>query len=294
MKGPPTPRAGKPRRHASVAGRGVRALTSLAGLLPASWLRSVARAQWRHPFLKAAFDRGVTLFQGHDGVIRGGAGKGLRFNVGSSNVGYLFGTTEPALQRAILESVRPGWVVFDIGANVGFFTVIAARLTGPSGRVIGFEPLSDNAARIRHNARLNGFDHVEVRTDAVGARDGTTPFFLSSNPNWGRIADRGRPSGTVAEIAVPIRSLDGLSREGAIPDPDLIKIDVEGAEEAVLQGAAALLRRARPVLLIELHGTNDPIGRLLGSLGYESRVLRGGTALSSARWDAQILAVPRP
>lgn len=87
-----------------------------------------------------------------------------------------------------------------------------------------------------------------------------------------------------------VRTLDSLEE---LPVPDVIKIDAEGSEVEVLRGASSLLRKHRPTLLIELHGTNEGVARELESAGYLSRVLEADCAIEQASWTAHLLAVPK-
>ncbi len=269
-------------------------MARLMGTLPRGWIKAVARLQWKHPLLKRAFDLAAGMLRGGDGVIPQGEGKGLRFNPGGSNAGYVLGTSEPGLQRALSRFVKPGMTVLDLGASVGFHATIAARLVGPSGRVVCFEPLSENAKMVRHNAALNGFSHVEVEEAAVGARDGEARFLLSDTPNWGKVAQDGEARSATGERVVPQRSVDSVVAQRGLPPPGLIKIDVEGAEVDALAGAVKTLKSARPVLLIELHGTNARVASALTELDYETRVLGGGdSTLEQAHWNAHVLAFPK-
>jgi FkbM family methyltransferase len=202
-------------------------------------------------------------------VILGGIGRGLRFNTGSGPGSYVLGIVEPEVQRALADFLRPGMVVYDVGANVGFLAVIAARLVGPTGTVVCFEPLEANAASLAHNARLNGFSHVAVRTEALGRIDGPGRFLGGSTSDRGRLAADADPGGS----PVSVRRLDTLVQEVPLPLPNLIKIDVEGTEADVLMGGLETFRRSRPVLLIEIHETGDPVRDILSKLGYGVRAL---------------------
>lgn len=229
-------------------------------------------------------------YRGIDGTIERGAARGLRFNAGNSYAGYLLGTWEPATQRAFETFVREAAVVYDGGASIGFWSVLAARLAGPSGRVISFEPLAENVARIEHNVRLNHFANVVVRAEALGAADGVAHFLVSGDAGWGRIGEEGSHlNEKVAEIDVPVRSIDSLVAKNEIPAPTFIKLDVEGAEAEVIRGATQTLRAARPVLVVELHGTADEVQRLLIELDYSVTVSSGPTSIA----PDSLVAVPR-
>lgn len=266
----------------------------LVGKLPSSWLLRATQLRFRYPkvepLLEWCLERG---FRGRDTVIQRGAGKGLCFNCDHGPVSFVFGTHEPGVQRAFELLARPGMTFYDAGANLGFYCVIAARLVGSSGRVIAFEPLTDNANWIAYNARLNDFAQVEVRCEALGRGEGQAEFFVSEKSMWGKLASAGAPPAAMLErVTVTLSSLDALMSAGAVPAPDLMKIDVEGAEVDVLNGAAETLNHSRPALIIDLHGTNAPVAALLEQLRYRAIVLGSSREILEAPWDACVVAVP--
>jgi len=191
--------------------------------------------------------------------------------------------------------IRSGTVVYDIGANVGFITVISARLTGPSGRVFAFEPLAENIRCLEHNIQLNGFDYVDVTECALADRDGTALFLVSQSPTWGELASvSGRVQDEIGRRQVTVCRLDSIVQQKSFPLPNLIKIDVEGAEAMVLDGALHTIQKARPILLIELHGTNAVIAEKLNTLGYVSTVIGGARSIVESHWNSHIVAFPAP
>jgi FkbM family methyltransferase len=257
--------------------------------VPSSWIRQAGRWRW----LKAATDWLPALLHHQEGLIQRGPGRGLRFNAANSAVGFLLGAHDADVQDALARLLRPGMVVYDVGANVGFTAVLAARLVTGAGQVVCFEPLPGNARQVAHNAALNGFGHVLVRQEALGKEDGEAAFTLSGSPTWGKLTAAGPAPGAAAGVTrVPVCRLDAVVAEAGLAAPDLIKMDVEGAEADVLAGAAQTLAAARPVLLVELHGTNRAVHDALVPLGYTTHILGSRAGILESRWDAQVLAVP--
>ncbi len=187
--------------------------------------------------------------------------------------------------------LAPGMVVYDVGANVGFLAVLAARLVGPTGRAICFEPLQRNAEAIRHNAALNSFRNITVIPQALGTEDSTADFLVSDDVGWGCLAGGKEPPEPTGEVLVEVRSLRTAIQEHGLPAPDLIKIDIEGGEVAMLEGSRDVLRKFRPMLLIELHGTNGAVDAVLKDLGYSSSVVGSDRSIVEAPWDAFVIAV---
>src|SRR5205085_2724142 len=102
------------------------------------------------------------LVRDNEVTVRRGHLAGLRLGAAGSSAGYLMGSTEPAVQDALVEWLRPGMSFYDVGANVGFFTVLAARLVARSGTVVALEPVARNRAVLERNIALNAFANVTV------------------------------------------------------------------------------------------------------------------------------------
>ena len=194
-------------------------------------------------------------------ILRGPA-RGLRWIAGSSSHGCWLGTYEPKVLQAFADLIRPGMVVHDVGANVGLFTLVAA---GRGAFVHAFEPLPRNARLLREHVSRNDFEErVTVVEAAVGRVSGTARFRTESTGLEGAMDPRG-------EREVGVVALDDRQP----PDPQVIKIDVEGGELDVLAGAAHLIHRARPTIFLELHpgGAEASCRSLLERAGYELRPL---------------------
>jgi FkbM family methyltransferase len=270
-------------------------LLRLAGQLPSSWIQTISAARWRHPWLKRGLEWIGDQIRNRDGVIQHGLSKGLLFNPGPSQPGFLVGTSEPGVQRMLATFLKPGMTVYDGGANVGFISILAARLVGPGGRVFCFEPLPSNSDRIEHNACLNGFDQITVRREALGGSESQGRFLVGPEVTRGHLeSESSRSAANADTIAVHVRRLDCLIADERLPQPDFIKLDVEGAEADVLEGGKTVLRQARPILLIELHGTNARVARTLEELEYHA-VVMGCPAqpIAQAFWNAIVVAVPQ-
>ncbi len=266
-------------------------LLSLFDRVPRSWIRAAAAVRGRSPRIKAMTDWLPAMLRNQEGRIQKGLGRGLQFNGGNAAVGFVLGTHDVEVQYALSRLLGPGMTVYDIGANVGFTAVLAARRVGPSGRVVCFEPLPENAAQISHNARLNGFSFIDVHELALAREDGESAFFVSEASTWGRLAQSGPAPKQSGVIRVPVRSLDSLSASDSLPAPHFIKMDVEGGEADVLAGARGLLARARPVMVIELHHTYQAVIDALAGLDYAFRPLTmTGDALLDGEF--QLLAHP--
>jgi FkbM family methyltransferase len=186
------------------------------------------------------------------GEISVGVGVGLKFNPGKSNPAYGSGNNELPVQYALAQHLTSGNVLYDVGANVGFLTVIGAHLVGPTGSVYAFEPVPSNTALVRRNAALNGFDNVTVIGKAVSNRSGRGEVALASYAGGAALSTVTAPPDAVGTLPIEVITIDELVFRERLRPPSLVKIDVEGAEIEVLQGMTRTLRECRPVVLYEI------------------------------------------
>jgi FkbM family methyltransferase len=182
-------------------------------------------------------------------TVCGGQMKGVTLHVDLAREKYYWlGTHEERIQEALARLVRPGFVVYDIGAHIGFFSLLCSRLAGGSGRVFAFEPRAENIARLKINIQANAARNVEVVAAAASDSTGEAAFAMHESTLEGALV----PDGDASAVRVRTESVDALVA-GGMPPPDLIKVDVEGAEAAVIRGAARTIDAHRPLMLLEVH-----------------------------------------
>jgi FkbM family methyltransferase len=202
--------------------------------------------------------------------------RGKRWIVGSGTHGCWLGSYEFEKRRLFERTVRPGSTVYDVGANVGFYTLLASVLVGTSGRVVAFEPVPRNLTFLREHLRLNRVQNVQVVEAAAAEREKRARFDLGPHSSMGRLSD-------VGSLEVRTIGLDQLVASGELSPPDVVKIDVEGAEGSVLRGAHAVLADRRPVIFLSTHGpeVHAECTELLRSLGYRLTPIDGDDVNSS-------------
>lgn len=205
-----------------------------------------------------------------------GTGKGLWLDATGTNPGYLLGPTSPREQQFLDDRLSEGNVFYDVGTNVGFFAIIASRLVGTEGRVFAFEPLNSVADQCDTNLRANDFAHATVHQVALGENQGTLRMARGDI----HTKSQADPEG---DIEVQQTTLDRWRADKDAPPPDLLKIDMEGAELDVLRGAMDTIGNHRPVILVEVHylGSRflDYVETQLRPLGYSGRRLSDGGPL---------------
>ena len=166
---------------------------------------------------------------------------------------YLRGEAEQAVQATLAERLRPGMIFYDLGANLGLFTLLAARLVTAAGKVFSFEPDPKNASNLRRNIQRNGFTNVTVVESGIWCSTGNRSFVTanadSPDHGVGRFVEHAPPE---SGAQIPCVSLDDFTQTA--PPPDAIKCDIEGAEVEALRGAAKLLQApSRPWIIMEMH-----------------------------------------
>lgn len=251
-----------------------RALYAFARCLPARVITRIQGLAGRDLRARALLRRLTrTARHGAHPIARGPA-KGLLIDVAGSRPSYVLGRAEADMQRLFAATIRPGDVVMDLGANIGFFTLVAAVLAGPTGRVIAYEPSPSTAQAVRRNVELNGLGHVTIVQAAVSDRDGVACLDLGASDQDASIVrrDGGR------SIPVSTVSVDGeVARLGIMPA--FIKVDVEGAEADVVAGMQATLGHRKTVVVCEVHdpadGLDGPVPRALRDAGYTVAWLDG-------------------
>jgi len=207
--------------------------------------------------------------------IEAGPAAGLRLELNPrTGQSYVRGEAEAQIQKVLAERLRPGMVFYDLGANIGLFTLLAARLVGAKGRVISFEPDGEVASRLRRNIERNRFANVTVIEAGVWSKSGYVDFVPadSSSPDHGL----GRfVGGTNGATGTPKQCLAMDDLIGSAPPPDAIKCDVEGAEVQAFRGAEKLLRTHYPWIICEMHSeSNEQASReLFTRFGYAVETL---------------------
>lgn len=189
-------------------------------------------------------------------------------------------TYEPLVTNLLRQNLQRGDVVVDVGANIGYFSMLAASRVGSTGRVYAFEPFAQNVKLLHLSRQANRFEQIEIFPVAVGA-DRRLYLYDNAGTN-GFISPLVDDFRTVMQSTIVFAAcLDDVLKDAA--RVDFIKLDVEGAEDLVLRGAEALLRRHRPVIVSEFAppamqsvsgaAPTDYLQRLLVTPEYELSVL---------------------
>lgn len=244
--------------------------------------------------LNRAAPRGITIVTIAAGDL---AGYSLALDL-QNEKDYWLGTYEPTLQRAVRILVRPGMVAYDVGANIGYISLLLARRVGAQGKVYAFEALPENLNRLRQNLALNHLtEQVTVVEGAVAEKRGMARFLVHASGGMGKVeGSAGREERYQDSLPVKSFSLDEFVYEDGHPAPNIVKMDIEGGEVLALPGMERLLHEAGPTMLLELHGPEaaQQAWKTLSSAGYQISLMQRGfpplRSPSALPWKAYIVA----
>jgi FkbM family methyltransferase len=234
--------------------------------------------------------------------VRHGPNAGRWWSV-STGSRYLRGDFVKGKASCLERLLRPGETVWDIGAHRGFTVLVETRVVGSTGRVFAFEPNPESRNLLELHLKWNGVTNAKVYPYAMGRTDGEMSFGWARDPSQTTLPALEKRASTLAchlggeGHTVPVRYVDGLIAAGIAASPTLMKIDVEGAELDVLEGAAALLQREPQLALVLATHTpalHDACCALLRRDGFE--IVEAANVATARRegWaavgDADVLA----
>ncbi len=218
--------------------------------------------------------RKIPFFRNYFVQILEGRLKGLKWGLHASEFKCLIGTYESETQEVFEKYIEPNHTVYDIGANVGYFSLFASIITGEMGKVYSFEPIKDNLNMLTKHVDLNNINNVVVYNYAIADCDKNIKFTNSENKSANTYITNSPMFDSSPVINIQARSLDSLFIEDKLSPPNFIKIDIEGAEYDALKGAQEIIKKYCPVIYISTHenhlkGVESLCKLFLSTLNYE-------------------------
>lgn len=270
-----------------------------AGILPISIKKGLYRIPWLASFLRGSLNKAAP--QGiHKVEIAGGvlAGSQMALDL-QREKDYWLGTYEPELQAAAEHFIHSDMCVYDVGANIGYITLIAAYQNGQKGKVYSFEALPANIERLSRNVMINQLEkRVNIQHAAVVDKSKKVTFYMHQSGAMGKAAgSAGRDESYMQSIKVDGIALDDFVFKKKQAKPDLIKMDIEGGEGMALAGMKRILKDIKPVFLIELHGQQaaQQVWEQLTVNGYSLHRMQHGYprihSLQDLDWKAYVVAL---
>jgi FkbM family methyltransferase len=238
----------------------------------------------------------IDLLRGKEVILRKVHGRKMFLNIRRPGIAHelaIWGEREILETQVFKNVVEKGMTVVDLGANVGYYTLMAASLVGDVGKVYAIEPLPANYASLTENVKINALRNVETYQMAISSRKGKASFFLGAADNLGTLMDYTEYAGKTSEnIEVQTTTLDDfLASRGPI---DFLRMDIEGSECEVFDGMSKTFKQETPPrILFEVHpiGSTDPDPRFtphfenLASMGYVPKfVISSSNPISAPRF----------
>ena len=175
---------------------------------------------------------------------------------------FILGAYESYMQEAFVRLIRPGFTVYDVGAQAGFHAMVCSLLVGLEGTVVAFEPNPANLSSINQQLRVNKVSNTLVMDCALGEHVELARLDITGGSKQGFVTKTG-------EVAIEVKTIDSLS--GTLPPPDLIKIDVEGYEEQVIRGGLKTIKKHLPIIVCDPNDdhTSSLLESILKGMGYQ-------------------------
>jgi FkbM family methyltransferase len=264
----------------------------LLGWVPVSWRRMIIGCPDKPSETATLVHRLINSLPCPESDVTAchGALQGYRMSVDWERFrSFVYGTWEPNVVQAVTSAVKPGMRIVDVGAHIGYYTLLFAKFAGPSGHVVSFEPSVANFALLKKNVELNHLPNVQLFHEAVYSRTGDLTINVPED-----VHNSGNASICHLERSKPLQvkaiTLDSFCASSNFC-PDFLKMDVEGSEYDVLLGGREVIAQSRPKMLVELHHFDgnaalNPVPDLLRKWAYDVQWLD--------RWDftSHILASP--
>jgi len=169
----------------------------------------------------------------------------------------LFGTHEPLSTKALKNELKEGMTCLDIGANIGYYATMESKIVGKSGRVIAIEPSPKTFSYLKRNMELQKISNFEVHNFAIGDMDGEVNFLSHNKSNLSMVVQEGHKIPQGSELStIHATTVDKFVEELKLKKLDLIRMDVEGFEFEILNGAKKTVSKYEPMIQLELHTWN--------------------------------------
>jgi FkbM family methyltransferase len=244
---------------------------------------AIGRESWLIRQLRPAYESTLQILSGERGVPW--EINGVPFRIDPRYRNQLGKNYEADVARFLSERIEPGAICFDVGANVGAYVLQLAHWTGPTGRVVGFEPNPLAVEVLSDHVQFNGLEPiVSIEKIAVGSSSGTMTMYCSAADGMSRLAEQNSLLDSAVRITVPVVTIDDFCARTGL-EHDWILIDIEGFELAALRGAAHTIERCRGSLglVVEIHPalwasaatTRSDIERFLTETGLRAIPLNG-------------------
>lgn len=204
--------------------------------------------------------------------------KTISHDTGISSELLIYGNHEPLTTGIILEELSEGMICIDIGSNIGYYALLESTKIGKNGTVWAIEPSPENFSTLVYNTKLQDNQNIHAFNFAIGDKNSEIEFLISKKSNWSKVKNKNDlvESGDKI-IKVPVKTLNSFVKDNELEKIDLIRMDVEGYENNIIDGATEILLKFKPKIMIEVHkmimgkkGTREILEKL-SKTNYENK-----------------------
>lgn len=181
-------------------------------------------------------------------------GKKSQIIIRNKNEGFYYlyyKLIEPGIKKNLEKNLKKGGTFIDIGAHIGYYSLIAGEIVGESGIVISFEPHPDNYKKLIENIHLNSYEHIVAEKTAIFEKEVKIPLYLGWDTSTHTLIEANAPP-SKKYIKIRTITLDKYCKKNHL-EPDIVKIDVEGAEQNVLNSMKQTIKKHHPIIICEIH-----------------------------------------
>jgi len=204
--------------------------------------------------------------------------KTISHDTGISSELLIYGNHEPLTTGIILDELSEGMVCIDIGSNIGYYALLEGAKIGKNGTVWAIEPSPENFSTLVYNTKLQQNHNIHTFNFAIGDKNSEIEFLIGKKSNWSKVKDGNDLIKSEDKIIkVPVKTLDSFVKDNEIEKIDLLRMDVEGYENNIIDGATEVLIKFKPKIMIEIHkmimgkkGTRAILEKL-SKINYENK-----------------------
>jgi len=180
--------------------------------------------------------------------------KTISHDTGISSELLIYGNHDPLTTEIILDELSEGMICIDIGSNIGYYALLESKKIGKNGNVLAIEPSPENFSTLVYNIKLQNDQNINAFNFAIGDKNDEIEFLISKKSNWSKVKDENDIIESEDKIIkIPLKTLNSFVKDNQLEKIDLLRMDVEGYENNIIDGAIEVLTKFKPKIMVEIH-----------------------------------------
>ena len=180
--------------------------------------------------------------------------KTISHDTGISSELLIYGNHEPLTTEIILDELSEGMICIDIGSNIGYYALLESKKIGKNGNVLAIEPSPENFSTLVYNIKLQNDQNINAFNFAIGDKNDEIEFLIGKKSNWSKVKDENDIIESEDKIIkIPLKTLNSFVKDNQLEKIDLLRMDVEGYENNIIDGAIEVLTKFKPKIMVEIH-----------------------------------------